>query len=185
MRTLQKTKTDRYSVYVFYLITVSVVLLLFTGCQTERAGTEKVVPEAAVQEPVPEQNPASDTVIPAAQAVPQSLPGFQPEELHQISGAYARVATNTPEVLSVYRWLIPRLQEFGLALNMEQPQAAYMQVVAGFKYRLLCSYTGDGSSEIKYLLALVYENPEGEIEIMKLQKELTDDEVSELILADY
>ncbi len=185
MRTLQKTKTDRYSVYVFYLITVSVVLLLFTGCQTERAGTEKVVPEAAVRETVPEQKPSSDAVTSSGQAVPQTLPGFQPEEIHRIAGAYARIAPNAPEVLSVYLWLIPRLEKMGILLNMDAPQAAYMQVVAGFKYRILCSYTGNGSSEIKYLLVLVYENPEGEREIMKLQKELTDDEVSELILADY
>ncbi len=185
MRTLQKTKTDRYSVCVFYLITVSVILLPFAGCQTERAGTENFVPEAAVQDPVSEQKPASETVTPDAQAVPHSLPGFQPEEIHQIAGAYARVAPNAPEVLSAYIWLMPRLEKSGIILNMDTPQAAYMQVVAGFKYRLLCSYTGDGSSEIKYLLVLVYENPEGEMEIVKLQKELTDDEVSELILADY
>lgn len=101
--------------------------------------------------------------------IPPPPPG---EEVPGMDGAYTRVDPGRQDVLEVFAWLKEELAPRGFTLTGDRPLEARMQVVAGYKYILLCDYIDEETGREKRLLARVYRRSDGVTELQELEPEV-------------
>lgn len=91
------------------------------------------------------------------------------EEEMSVDGSYSRVDAGRQDVLEVFEWLKEELIPRGLHLRGEKPLGARIQVVAGYKYILLCNYIDEETGMEKRLAARVYRRSDGVTELQDLE----------------
>ena len=84
-----------------------------------------------------------------------------PVEEVSIDGGYIQVDTGRQDVIEIYRWLKSRIREQGIVLSGDRPEEAWVQVVAGYKYRLFCAYRAEDAAEEGLLLVQVFHRSDG------------------------
>ena len=79
-------------------------------------------------------------------AAPQAMPARMAaqSEYHGMPGAYQPVDTGSPEVLEAKAAVQEHLPRF----IIDQVNEAYVQVVAGTNYKLVCDVMGEGQSAV-------------------------------------
>ena len=82
------------------------------------------------------------------------------------TGGYEEISPDRKDVVEVFTWLEEKITSENASLHIESLNRVFIQVVAGYKYKLICSYKQD--SKITTLEAIVYRRPDGVFELLNI-----------------
>lgn len=85
----------------------------------------------------------------------------------EMAGSFEQVSSARKDVREVFIWVKDKISSKNNGLQVVSLDKAFIQVVAGLKYRLYCTYKKDNRRG--KLEALVWKRPDGVIELMDLK----------------